>query len=196
MDNAIKHLEKLHKQITLKFGKEQADKILTGLDYLSGEESSTQIAQWAEKLTKRLEESIEEQELISIREECACIKANKYSTYNTKYFKELRAKHQEDIEYMQAVAEFLDGRGRAGRKVEYREGVFYSHFSFGNSCVCYVIKGGWKNPPSTTWCRCCQGTLKSIFQFVFPEKLCNMDIIETFATDGKDCIFKVWYTDK
>lgn len=42
----------------------------------------------------------------------------------------------------------------------------------------------------------CQGTLKSIYQFVFSEKECHMDIVETFATGGADCIFETWYTDK
>lgn len=195
MDNAKKHLEKLQKQIELKLGYEQANKILIGLDLLTGEETSEQIGIWAEKVTKRLEEEIDEQNLISIREECACIKANKYCTYNKKYFPELREQFPDDIEYMQAVAKFLNGRGRAGRIVEYIDGKFVSHFSFGDSCVCYVIKGGWRKPPSTTWCRCCQGTLKSIFQFVFPEKTCHMDIIETFATGGNDCIFSIWYTE-
>lgn len=196
MDNTLKHLEKLHKQVSLKLGKDQADKILDGLDYVTGEETPQEAAQWAGKVIERLESSIEEQDLIPIREECACIKANKYSAYNKKYFPQIREKYPDDTEYMKAAAEFLNGRGRAGRIVEYKDGKFISHFSFGDGCVCYVIKGGWDKPPSTTWCRCCQGTLKSIFKFVFPEKVCHMDIIETFATGGKDCIFSVWYTDE
>lgn len=195
MENAVKHLEKLKKQITLKYGLEEANRILAGLDHLTGEETAEQIGVWAKELSQRLEKEIADPDLISIREECACIKANKYSVYNKKYFPELRANYPDDTRYMQAVAEFLNGRGRAGRAVEYKNGKFISHFSFSNHCVCYVIKGGWDKPPSTTWCRCCQGSLKSIFQFVFPEKQCHIDIVETFATGGSDCVFSVWYTD-
>ncbi len=194
MDNAKKHCEKLKKYINQYLGKGRADEILDGLDELTGEETPEQCAVWASEVNERLENGIDPDMLIKIREECACIKANKYSPY-VKYFKEIRDKYENDEEYLQAVAEFLTGRGRCGKKVEYINGKIYSHYGFGNSCVCYVIKGGWQKPPSKTWCRCCQGTLLSIYKLVFPNKQCNMDIVETYATDGKDCIFATWYTD-
>ena len=46
------------------------------------------------------------------------------------------------------------------------------------------------------WCYYCQGALFRIYQFVFPEKSCQMEIVETHATGGKDCVFSTWYTDK
>ncbi|MDF2589299.1 MAG: hypothetical protein K0S41_3140 [Anaerocolumna sp.] len=193
MDNAKKHCEKLKKYINQYLGKGQADEILSGLDELTGEETPEQCAVWACKVNERLEKQIDSDILIQIREECACIKANKYSPY-VKYFKEIREKNDNDEDYLKAIAEFLNGRGRCGKKVEYIDGKIFSHFEFGNSCVCYVIKGGWQKPPSKTWCRCCEGTLMSIYKLVFPEKKCNMDIVESFATDGKDCVFSTWYT--
>lgn len=197
MDNAKKHLIKLQKQIDTKLGPRKSDEIFDGLDDLTGDETPEEISKWAADITDRLEKSIKTDDLIQIREECACIKANKYSPYNKKHFKGIREKYPDDDEaYLRAVAEFLTGNGRCGKKVEYVNGKIISHFGFGNSCVCYVIKGGWEKPPSTTWCRCCQGTLKSIYQFVFSEKECHMDIAETFATGGADCIFETWYTDK
>jgi hypothetical protein len=69
-----------------------------------------------------------------------------------------------DNDYLKAIAEFLNGRGRCGKKVEYIDGKIYSHYGFGDSCVCYVIKGGWQKLPTKTWCRCCQGTLMSIYK--------------------------------
>jgi hypothetical protein len=197
MDNAIKHLEKLRKQIELRLGKSKADEVLQGTDIPTGEETPEIIAVWAEKLSLKLESSIPEVDLISIREECACIKANKYSSYNKKHFPQLRQEHPDnDEEYLKAIAEFLNTKGRCGKSVEYKNGKIISHFGFGDSCVCHVIKKGWKKPPSTTWCRCCQGTVKSIMQFVFPDKKCNMDIIETFATGGTDCVFSTSFTDE
>jgi len=196
MDNAIKHLNKLRKQIDSRLGAGQADEILQGIDELTGHESPEEIGKWAEQVTEKLENSISTENLIPIREECACIKANKHSAYNKKYFPEIRSKYPDnDDEYLKAVAEFLSGKGRCGKVVEYVDGKIISHFGFGNSCVCYVIKGGWGKPPSTTWCRCCQGTVKSILQYVFPDKKCNMDIIETFATGGTDCVFSASYSD-
>ncbi|MFT4143337.1 MAG: hypothetical protein QM644_02690 [Mobilitalea sp.] len=63
-------------------------------------------------------------------------------------------------------------------------------------CGCFVINGGWEKPPTTTWCRCCQGTLYSVYQFIYPEKTCHMELLETHATGGKDCIFATWFSDK
>ena len=196
MDNAVKHFEKLHKQIDIQLGKGKADEILQGITELTGNESPEEIGKWAEQITEKLESSISNEKLISIREECACIKANKYSAYNKNHFPEIRKKYPDsDEEYIKAVAEFLNGRGRCGKIVEYVDGKIISHFGFGDSCVCYVIKGGWRKPPSATWCRCCQGTVKSILQYVFPDKKCNMAIIETFATGGTDCVFSASYSD-
>ena len=194
MDNAKKHCEKLKKSLDQYLGKGQADKILSGLDELTGQETPAQSAEWAMKVNERLEKTVSPEILIHVREESACIKANKYSPY-VKYFKEIREKYAEDEDYIKAVAEFLNGRARCGKKVEYINGKIYSHFSYGNSCVCYVIKGGWQKPPTTTWCRCCQGTLLSIYKLVFPDKICHMDIVETFATEGSDCVFTTWYTN-
>lgn len=195
MENTKKHLEKLHSQIDKKLGKGKADGILHGLDYVTGNETPEEAVNWARAVTERLEDKINNENLISIREECACIKANKYSAYNKKHFKELREKYpDDDTAYLKAVVALLNLRKRCGKKVELIEGKIISHFGFGNACVCNVVKGGWKNPPSTTWCRCCQGSLKSIYQFVFADKECHMDIVETFATGGSDCIFSTWYT--
>jgi len=196
MDNAKKHIEKMHKYIDAKLGKGKGSELLAGFEEITGNESPKEIAKWAASLSKHLELNIDEKDLIEIREECACIKANKYSAYAKKYFPEIRKNNTDDENYLKAVAEFMNGRGRCGKKVEYVDGEIISHFGFGNKCVCYVIKGGWERPPSTTWCRCCCGTIKSIYQFVFPEKVCHIDIVETFATGGKDCVFRTWYAKK
>jgi len=196
MDNAKKHIEKMHKCIEKKMGNGKGAELLAKFKNITGNESPKDIAKWATSLTKHLEEKIDEKDLIEIREECACIKANKYSAYAKKYFPELRKNNPDDQDYIKAVANFMNGRGRCGKKVEYIDGKIISHFGFGNKCVCYIIKGGWEKPPSTTWCRCCCGTIKSIYQYVFPDKICHVDIIETFSTGGNDCIFETWYANK
>ena len=197
MEEIKKHANKLIAAIDARKGKGAATEILGIYAAPSGNETPEETALWAAGVIQRLEAFFHGEELISLREECACIKANKYSTYNTKYFKELRLKYQDDdTAYLKAVAEFMDGRGRCGRKVEYKDGKIISHFSFSNACCCNLIKGGWKKPPSITWCRCCQGTVSSIYRFVFTNKTMHTDIVETFATGGTDCVFATWFTDK
>ena len=136
MDNIKKHLEKLNKAIDAKLGKGYGNKLLKKYENVTGNESPKEIAKIATSLSKQLEKNIDIKYLKEIREECACIKANKYSAYNKKYFPELRAKFpNNDEKYLEAV-------------------------------------------------------------YVFPEKECNVDIIETFATGGTDCVFRTSFIDK
>lgn len=196
LDNIAKHCERLIKQIDFYIGKGKGKEILSDLCNVSGNETPKECAKWANDVTKRLEENISPEKLILIREQCACVKTNKYSAYNKKYFRELRENNADEKDYLKAVADFLNGRPRIGRKVEFVEGKIITHMGSGNSCGCFVVKNGWDKPSSITWCRCCQGTLYSIYRFVFPDKVCHMDIIKTHATGGNDCVFSTWYTDK
>jgi hypothetical protein len=196
MDNFKKHLEKTHKYIDAKLGKGKSAELLKEFDDISGNESPKEIAERATSLIKHLEKNIDGKTLIEIREECTCIKTNKYSKYAKEYFPELRKKYPKDKDYLNAVAELMTKRQRCGKKVEAVNGELITHFSFSNQCCCYVIKGGWKKPPTKMWCRCCCGTVKSVYQFIFPEKECHVDIIETFAIGGKDCVFRAWFTEK
>jgi len=49
-----------------------------------------------------------------------------------KHFPEIGKNNKDDKKYLQAVAEFMNGRGRCGKKVEYIDGEIISHFGFGN----------------------------------------------------------------
>ncbi|MHB1392491.1 MAG: hypothetical protein ACYCYE_05295 [Clostridia bacterium] len=101
----------------------------------------------------------------------------------------MRENIADEEDYLRAVANFLSGRPRIGNKVKFIDGKIVTHIGEGNSCGCFAVKNGWDKPASITWCRCCQGTLYSIYQFVFTDKICHMDIIETHAAGGKDCVF-------
>lgn len=195
LDNIKKHSERLIKQIDLHMGKGKGREILSHLSDVTGEETPIECAQWANDVTKRLEDNIEPEKLIQIRQECACVKTNKYSAYNTKYFKNLRENNVDETSYLTAVAEFLNGRPRIGKRVEYVDGKIITYMGVVNTCGCFAVKNGWDKPASITWCRCCQGTLYSIFQFVYPDRVCHMDIIETHATGGNDCVFSTWYEE-
>ncbi|TCL70707.1 hypothetical protein EDC14_100924 [Hydrogenispora ethanolica] len=194
MHNALKHYLVLRGQLDKAFGKEKSREILRGLDGVDGSESPEQASQWAKELVYRLEENIEKERLVTIRENCTCIKCNKYSPL-VKKFQELRKAAPDDDTYLREVVNFLNGRGRCGKKVGLVDGKIISHFAFSDHCSCHVVKDGWKAPPSVTWCHCCKGSLLSVYQYVFVEKICKMEIVETFATGGKDCVFATYYMD-
>lgn len=191
-----KHHATLCRQIEKHMGKEQSIKILMDIPVPSGGETPQERAKWAELVTECLEKSCDKDQLVQVRQGCACVQTNKYSAYNKKYFPQIRQEHPDDEEYMKAVAEFLSGRPRIGKRVEYIDRKIITYMGEGRDCGCFVIKGGWDMPTSTTWCYCCQGTLFSLYQFIFPEKTCRMEIIESHATGGKDCIFSTWYEEK
>lgn len=196
LDNIKKHCERLVKQTDFYVGEGKGREILSDLYNVTGEETPQECAKWANDVISRLEDNIDSEKLILIRQECACVKTNKYSAYNKKYFKELRENNTDENEYLKAVANFLNGRPRIGQKVEFVDGKIITHMGIKNSCGCFTVKNGWDKPESITWCRCCQGTLYSVYQFVLPKKACHMDIVETHATDGSDCVFSTWYTEK
>ncbi len=191
-----KHHASICEQLEGCVGKEKSAEILMDIPAPSGEEAPPERAVWAAQVSSCLERSLDKEQIVQVRQGCSCVKANKYSLYNKKHFPQIRQAHPDEEEYMQAVAAFLSGRPRIGAKVEYADGKFTTYLGERNGCGCLVVKGGWERPTSTTWCYCCQGALFSIYQFVFPEKACHMEIVETHATGGEDCIFSTWYTDK
>ncbi len=191
-----KHHANMCKQIGKCVGKEISMKVLAELPAPTGDETPVERASWAAEVSRCLEKSLTPEQVILVRQECACVKTNKYSAYNQRYFPKLRQENPEDEDYLRAVAAFLSGRPRIGKRVEYADGKLITYMGEGKQCGCLVIKGGWEKPPTLTWCRCCQGTLHSIYQFVFPEKTCHMDIVQTHATGGDDCAFAAWYEDR
>jgi hypothetical protein len=195
MDNAKKHIEKTRKYIDAKLGKGKGSELLSEFEEITGNETPKETAKWAASLINHLENNIDEKDLIEIREECSCIKANKNSKYAKEYFPKLKKKFPNDNDYLNACSEFMTKKKRCGKRIEAVKGELISHFSFANQCCCYVIKGGWEKPPTAMWCRCCCGTIKSVYQFVFPERECHVDIMETFATGGNDCVFRTWFTE-
>jgi hypothetical protein len=200
MGNATtRHNARLYKEIDKKLGKGKAGQLLKGFMDITGNESPEERAKWANSLMEHLNKNIDKDKLIEIREECACFKCNKNSSFAIKYFPELRKNYPNENEYINAVAEFMTKKGRCGKKAEVKKGEFISYFYNGllNECTCGVIKKGIVKPfSSTTWCRCCAGLVKSVYQYVFPGKMCHVDIIETIATGGKDCIFRIYYKNK
>ncbi|MCL2136844.1 MAG: hypothetical protein FWH40_04900 [Coriobacteriia bacterium] len=196
METTQKHLIRLRKQIDARLGKGSAETVLAGIEGLEDDMSSrTETADWVITLIDRLETSLSPDDFKTIREETACIKANKYSAYNKKYFPQIRDQYPDDDQaYLKAVAQFLDGRGRVGKLVEYQDGKLVCHFGFGDACACSIIKNSLVKPPSTSWCQCCQGSVKSILQFVYLDKKCTMRIVETFASGGKDCVFEASFS--
>ena len=196
MGRAKRHLKRLQKQIDLRLGKGKAVEILQGLDDLTDSETAQECFEWASRAMERLEDKILIEDLIPIREGCACMGVNKDSPV-AKIFPELRAKHPDDDDaYLNAVAEHLTTKtGRCGDLIEYKDGKLVTNlYKPGHTqCTCAIFYRELQSP-SKTWCYCCQGLLKNVYECVFPEKECHMNTIETLAIGGANCIFETWFT--
>ena len=114
-----------------------------------------------------------------------------------KKFSKLRTEHpNDDNAYLTAVAEHLTkNAARCSDLIEYKDGKLITHlYKAGREkCTCGVFNKEVK-APSKTWCYCCQGFLKNAYVYVFPEKECHMNTIETLAIGGANCIFETWFT--
>ncbi len=112
LDNIKKHCERLVKQIDIHIGKGKGKEILSDLYEVTGNETP---------------------------QECACVKTNKYSAYNKRYFQELRDNNMDETNYLKAVAEFLSGRPRIGKKSRVCRGE--NHHLYGKRKLLWLFCG-------------------------------------------------------
>jgi len=61
------------------------------------------------------------------------------------------------------------------------------------ACGCSVVRQGLVEPISVTWCHCCKGSLLSVYRYVFPERICRMEVVSTIASGGGACCFTTTY---
>lgn len=193
MDDVSKASDRLNKAVRLALGKEKAAGLLPLLEPASDSDSPRNTYEWAERICRVLGEKVDEQTAVRIRENCSCIMSrNRTALVNR--LRGLREGSASDGEYLQKVARELGRNGRCGKKVEYRDGRIYSHWQFGDRCVCHLSKGEWARPPSLLYCQCCKGSALSVYRPLFDDKVCCSEIVETFAMENaKDCVFAFWW---
>ena len=110
MDNIKNHNRKIIKAIDKILGHGKGCELLEEFNKSTVKETPNEISKWVRALSKHLEKNIEGKNLIEIREECACFKANKNSPFAVKHFPEIRKKYPDNNDYLNAVAEFLTKR--------------------------------------------------------------------------------------
>jgi len=187
MAKEYRHLRVMREQLEKYTDIETQSKILNGMDYIKDSSKSDIKMQWADKITTRLDDYLDEKTRIKVRENCACILSNEKSTYAQK-IKHLKKQYIDNTEYLNAVVDYLNSTGRCGNVSLDGEKIIttISH----NRCICAVLKNGLVDPISVTWCHCCKGSILSVIKHIFSEKECKMIIKGTVASGGKDCTFE------
>jgi hypothetical protein len=190
MGKEYRHLRVLREQLEKHTDKDTQIKILSGMDYIKDGSNPDIKAEWANEIVKRLDENLDKETRIKIRENCACLKSNEKSVY-AQTFRRLRKQHIDDSEYLKAVVDYLNSTSPLRRCGEVSlDGDKINTIIARGHCECQVLKNGLKNPISVTWCHCCKGSILSVIKYIYPEKKCYMTIKETYASGGKICLFE------
>ena len=184
MAKEFRHFRVLSEQLE-KFADAGAkERILSGMDYIKESSTSEAKAQWAYEVVRRMDETLDRDTCIKVRENCACVMSNEDSIY-AQEFKRFRKQYRDDSEYMDEVIKYLNGTKpfrRCGMVTRSGDRIFSKIGK--EKCGCPAIRG-LKQPISETWCHCCKGSLLSVYRYVFPDKNCRMEIKESVASGGK-----------
>lgn len=193
MAKEFRHYSVLSKQLAEFTDENTKNKILSNLDYVKESSNSEIKAKWASEVVKRMDELLDINTCISIRENCACLKSNENSIY-AKEFRKLRKQYKDDDEYIAEAIKYLNETKPLRRcgAVSRQGDRIYSIIAEGR-CDCPTIRTGLKEPISITWCHCCKGSLLSVYKYLFPEKSCKMEIIESVSTGGNTCTMITTY---
>ncbi len=195
MSKDFRHYRALEKQLAMYADAETQKKILDGMDDVNQSSKPEVKVAWARELMQRMDTFLNAETCIQVREGCACVVSNEKSIY-ARTFRHLRKLYPNDDEYLDEVVKYLNSTTPLRRCGEVtREGdTTYSIIARG-SCGCPVLHAGFHNqePISVTWCHCSKGSLLSVYRQVFPEKVCEMEIVRTIATGAEDCCFATTY---
>lgn len=187
MAKELRHYRVLSEQLEKFTDESTREKILSGMNHIKESSSPEAKAQWAYEVIKRMDEILDSDTCIKVRENCTCLKSNENSIY-AKTFRKLRKQYMGEDNYIDEVVKYLNGTKPLRRcgKVS-REGDRIISVIAEGRCDCPTIREGLKQPISITWCHCCKGSLLSVYKYVFPDKTCKMEIIESVAAGGSTC---------
>lgn len=193
MARELRHYRVLREQLEQFTDAGTRDKILSGMDYIRESSSPEAKAQWAYEVVKRMDEMLDSDTCIKVRENCTCLKSNGNSIY-AKTFRKLRKQYADEGRYIDEVVKYLNGTSPLRRcgKVS-REGSRIISVIAEGKCGCPTIREGLKQPISISWCHCCKGSLLSVYRYVFPDKTCRMEIIDSVAAGGNICTMVAMY---
>jgi len=193
MSKDFRHYRALEKQLGIHTDAETQKKILDGMDYVNPSSQPAVKVAWARELMQRMDTLLDVETCIQVREGCACVVSNANSIY-ARNFRRLRKLYPDDNEYLDEVVKYLNATTPLRRCGEVtREGDKIYSIIARELCGCPVLHAGLEEPISVSWCHCSKGSLLSVYQQVFPEKLCEMEIVRTIATGAEECCFLTRY---
>ncbi len=197
MTEGFRHYRALARELGKQVDAETQAKLLGGMDYVTDRSTSRVKVAWAREMMGRMDELLDAETRIRVREGCACLLSNEKSIY-AQTFRKLRKLYPDDDAYLDEVVKYLNATAPLRRCGDVtRDGDRIYSVIAREECACPVLKLGLREgqhePVSATWCHCSKGSLLSVYRYVFPEKTCQMEIVQTIATGGDECRFVTTY---
>jgi hypothetical protein len=189
MAKTFRHSRVLQQQLASQVDPDTCAAILDGLDTITDASSQVAKAAWAREVTRRMDTVLPPQTCVAVRERCACLLSTAQSVY-AKTFRRLRRHYRDDARYLEEAVAYLNTTRPLRRcgAVTLDGDAIHSVIARGQ-CDCTVIRQGLTEPISITWCHCCKGSLLSVYTYLFPDRICEMEIVSTVASGGEECRF-------
>jgi hypothetical protein len=189
MSKDYRHYRALAEQLGKHVDQGTQEAILAGMGYVNSSSKPEVKVAWAREMIERMDRMLDQETCVKIREGCACVLSNEKSIY-ARTFRKLRKLYPDDDRYVDEVVTYLNATAPLRQCGEItRDGDrIYSVIGRGQ-CACPVLHAGLREPISGTWCHCSKGSLLSVYRHVFPDKICEMQIVRTVATGAEDCCF-------
>ena len=193
MSKDFRHYRVLAAQLSKYVEADTQAAVLAGMDRIRNSSQPEDKVRWAGVLMERMDSLLDSETCIKVREGCACVLSNENSIY-ARNFRRLRKLYPDDDHYLDKVVSYLNATTPLRRCGEVsRDGDRIISVIAHGKCDCPVLHDGLHEPISVTWCQCSKGSLLSVYRHVFPEKVCQMEIVSTIASGGQECCFVTTY---
>ena len=176
----MSYVKKFAKNIDKIAGKDIRLKILKGCENLTSKMKKEKRAEYMKTAMERMEKLLDEDDIIKIREACAC-KPRKFLKESKKFYS--NSKNMEDFIIK------LEKAGYAGRPLVLKNNIVYGRFGI-DKCVCGMV-GETKNEIPFSWCYCCEAHIRWLYEKTLKKEV-EVELLESIISGGNDCKYKAY----
>jgi hypothetical protein len=176
----MSYINKFAQNIDKVAGVEIRVEILKDCENLTSKDGKEKRAEKMKVVTERMESLLDEKDIISIRESCAC--------KPPKFLKKAREVYAES-DNIDGFLLKLQETGYAGDSIRLEDSIIYGKFGI-EKCVCGMV-GETKSEIPISWCHCCKAHIRWLYERSLERPL-KVELIESLISGGEDCIYKVY----
>ncbi len=175
----VPYLRKLAKNLDEFVGEDIRDKVLENCETITAKTNKIKRAEIMRDVMIRMDELVDKDTAIRIRENCAC---------KPKEFLKTSIEIYEKNPNIEEFIKELEKTHFAG-KLKFDNNIIYCNFGTGK-CVCGMVKSAKQLIP-ILWCECCKGHVRWLFEGTLKKPL-NIEMISSVVSGADDCSFKIY----